>query len=303
MNIVQTTHGAHFSKQVKLTNIETGEIRIFGSQHSACRELGIHPWALKQTIRGENVHAKGWKAESLNEIPKEDWDKVDKHTTSVKMECPHCKGIFFIKWNKSSRKNRFCSNECRRKNFELYASNGMPQRDENGLLLCYGCLSYKSDDSFYKHNERYAGFAEIRNCRSTKCFGCQSIASKKGREKSKNNLHCILRERIRCARSSSKGREIFFDVTLCLSDLIIIYEQQKGVCPISNQVLAINRERTPFTISLDRKDSSKGYTKNNVQLVCWMVNQMKSNYTLGDLVKWCYFITEANKVQVQNITN
>jgi hypothetical protein len=34
-------------------------------------------------------------------------------------------------------------------------------------------------------------------------------------------------------------------------------------------------ERNPFAPSPDRLDNSKGYTKDNVQWVCWMYNQLK----------------------------
>lgn len=50
----------------------------------------------------------------------------------------------------------------------------------------------------------------------------------------------------------------------------------------------------PYKISLDRIDSSKSYTKNNVQLVCWAVNQMKNNYSTEQLITWCSFIVNNN---------
>ena len=36
-------------------------------------------------------------------------------------------------------------------------------------------------------------------------------------------------------------------------------------------------EKALFAPSLDRTDSNKGYTKDNVKLVCWAYNQMKSD--------------------------
>ena len=38
-----------------------------------------------------------------------------------------------------------------------------------------------------------------------------------------------------------------------------------------------NNGRIPTNISVDRIDSSGGYTRDNIQLVCMAVNQMKSD--------------------------
>lgn len=301
--IIDTPCGIRHSKQVKLTNIENGEIRVFGSQHSACKELGIHPWALKSVIKGKNNHAKGWKVESYEDISSDEWDKMDKHTTAVQLVCPHCKSAFWMKFNKANRQNRFCSQKCRNESYKLYAKNGYLQRNEKGELICYSCLKYKKDEDFYLNTNDYNGFAAIRNRRFTKCKDCQNRIGKSIRIKNKNNLVFILRSRLITARSSSKARKIFFDSNLTYQDLMDIYERQHGVCPISGQILGINSDKTPYTISLDRKDSSKGYTKDNIHLVCWAVNQMKNNYSLEELLKWCSFIISNNKLEVQAVSN
>lgn len=301
--ILNTSNGIRYSKRVKLTNIESGEVRIFDSQRSACRELGIHPWALKEVIKGKNNHSKGWKAESYENISSEEWDKMDKHTTAVRLICPHCKNTFWMKFNKENRENRFCSQECRNESYKLYAKNGYLQRNDKGELICYSCLKYKKDEDFYLNTNDYNGFAAIRNRRFTKCKDCQNRINRSIRAKNKNNLTFILKARLITARSSSKVRKIFFDSKLTCYDLLDIYEKQHGICPISNQILGINSDKTPYTISLDRKDSSQGYTKNNVQLVCWAVNQMKNNYSLEELVKWCTFIVRNNKIESQVINN
>lgn len=41
------------------------------------------------------------------------------------------------------------------------------------------------------------------------------------------------------------------------------------------------------SVSLDRVDSSLGYTPDNVVLCCNRVNLMKGNMHLSDLARWC----------------
>jgi hypothetical protein len=46
------------------------------------------------------------------------------------------------------------------------------------------------------------------------------------------------------------------------------------------------KKANPFKASLDRIDSSRGYTEDNVQWVCWSVNQMKSDKTKEEFEFW-----------------
>jgi len=49
------------------------------------------------------------------------------------------------------------------------------------------------------------------------------------------------------------------------------------------------------TASLDRIDSTKGYTIDNVQWVHTIVNRMKWNTDENEFIKWCDDIYEYNK--------
>lgn len=51
--------------------------------------------------------------------------------------------------------------------------------------------------------------------------------------------------------------------------------------------------RVPTNISIDRIDSSKGYLRDNVQFVCDIVNRMKSDMSLPELLFWCGNILRA----------
>jgi hypothetical protein len=48
----------------------------------------------------------------------------------------------------------------------------------------------------------------------------------------------------------------------------------------------------PYNLSPDRIDSSKGYTKDNLQFVCNRVNAMKNNMNTEELFDFCKKIVE-----------
>jgi hypothetical protein len=91
----------------------------------------------------------------------------------------------------------------------------------------------------------------------------------------------ILHQRLRNAQSRSTRLAWSIDITL--DWLVALYDDQKGLCALTSLPLdtgnvraAGGRDRRPFRPSLDRIDSTKGYTKDNVRLVCSCVN-----YALG----------------------
>lgn len=87
-------------------------------------------------------------------------------------------------------------------------------------------------------------------------------------------------------RAKNKGLDIDIDIPFLTS----LLEESNYKCAVSGQdmtLLSLNRKKAnPFRVSLDRIDSSKGYTKENVRLVCWAVNQMKADRTEEEFAFW-----------------
>lgn len=74
---------------------------------------------------------------------------------------------------------------------------------------------------------------------------------------------------------SSNSEDINFDF------LLELHQKQQGRCFYSGLQMECNTEiKSPFRISLDRMDSSIGYTKKNVVLCCCFLNYMKSNFDM-----------------------
>lgn len=81
------------------------------------------------------------------------------------------------------------------------------------------------------------------------------------------------------------------DVTLI--DLKELWDKQNGTCPYTGWklILPINTaqwlERSPDRASVDRIDSNKGYTKDNIQIVSLIYQQAKSNWLDENVLNFC----------------
>jgi hypothetical protein len=91
----------------------------------------------------------------------------------------------------------------------------------------------------------------------------------------------FLSENLSRAKSRKDGK--VFNITV--DDLIAIGEKQKWRCALTRKPLEFTRGgeyfggkwANPRSCSIDRIDSEKGYVKENIQLVLWAVNYMKSH--------------------------
>jgi hypothetical protein len=82
---------------------------------------------------------------------------------------------------------------------------------------------------------------------------------------------------------------------LSLDDLADLYEEQKQRCALTDLDIAfpLVGHSQKALASIDRIDSKKGYTKDNVQLVTRQVNMMKQAYDQDMFIATC--IAVANK--------
>lgn len=91
------------------------------------------------------------------------------------------------------------------------------------------------------------------------------------------------------------NRESAHEIQITLDELYLIGESQNWKCSFTNIPLEFQRGGTewggkwcnPYSCTIDRIDSTKGYIKGNVQLVVWKVNSIKSNLADDDFVDIC----------------
>jgi hypothetical protein len=121
------------------------------------------------------------------------------------------------------------------------------------------------------------------------CRFCRNENALRSTRKPENKLKNILKH----AKVHSLARNREFNITL--QDLEELKIKQKNKCSISGILF---EDYGNNSISLDRIDSTKGYSKDNIQLVTKMVNIMKSNFELQEFIFTCKLITENGIVRL-----
>src|SRR5437667_10601934 len=89
-----------------------------------------------------------------------------------------------------------------------------------------------------------------------------------------------------------KKRAKNLKISINETDLKELFKKQEGRCVITNKKMTHLAYQTKvnqhimnnWNVSVDRIDSNKDYIKDNVQLVCAIVNRMKSDLTDNELL-------------------
>ena len=99
-----------------------------------------------------------------------------------------------------------------------------------------------------------------------------------------------MRRKISLTKYDAKNRrKLDFDITY--TDLLELWQDQDGLCAISKNKLELDQGGTfmgrnnPNCCTIDRLDNSKGYTKDNIQLVTCAHNIWRNNLPLDEYKK------------------
>lgn len=98
-------------------------------------------------------------------------------------------------------------------------------------------------------------------------------------------------------KHGAKHREISFDITLEFAWNLFL--EQKRKCKLTGLDLTLSQSNRQYrteeqTASLDRIDSSKGYTPSNVQWIHKDVNRMKNAFTQERFIEICKLVAASN---------
>jgi len=72
-----------------------------------------------------------------------------------------------------------------------------------------------------------------------------------------------------------------------------LIKKSNNICALSGLTMTMER-KSPFLISPDRKNSSKGYVKGNIQMVASCVNIAKNKLTTKEFVEICKAVAAKN---------
>ena len=148
--------------------------------------------------------------------------------------------------------------------------------EASSLKRCSTCRRRKPLGEFTKNKSQKSGYM---------CY-CKACHNKRNNSVRKDclsistackRLHWYIKNRIR-----RKNRDLEFGPEFIEE----LYNLQNGRCAYTGDVLEI-RAGFSNTMSVDRIDSSIGYTKDNIRLVTWEVNKAKMDSTMSDFVLLC----------------
>jgi hypothetical protein len=89
---------------------------------------------------------------------------------------------------------------------------------------------------------------------------------------------------------NAKVRDI--KVNISIKHIITLYTKQRGLCKITG--IFMTCDKSDNDVSIDRIDSSKGYTVDNIQLVTEYVNKIKSDMSTETFLNWTSTIVKNN---------
>lgn len=149
---------------------------------------------------------------------------------------------------------------------------------------CYGCRNRRRRE---KHNAyvrlRYQEDQKFRDRCKAKCrrLNRQRSADGYNRTYHESDVRRWLYVKTRNMRTHAKRDGLEYQITL--DDLCTLWEEQGGLCKVSRLPMT-HRFHDLFSASPDRIDSSKGYVRGNVQLICRALNLAKNDATNEQLV-------------------
>lgn len=104
-----------------------------------------------------------------------------------------------------------------------------------------------------------------------------------------NDLSFFLSNLLSKTKHRAKNKGIEFDLSVFYIANRLI--QINCMCELTGQVLT-HEHNQPNTLSIDRIDSNKGYTKDNVQIVTYMANTAKNKWAQKDFITMCKMVVE-----------
>jgi hypothetical protein len=191
-------------------------------------------------------------------------------------------------------KNKYCSKCQLEKSIDEFGRD--KSRKDGKYIYCKSCVAEYNKPLRKKHNDKRTAYnKKYRNENREKYNKWErnyydqnserlSINAKNWRETYSGTfrmLHIISK-----ARAKKKNLEYELDDTI----LQTLSTLQNDCCALTNIPFDLKSNGfryRPFAPSIDRKDSGKGYTYDNIQIVCVIVNKAKNEYPIELFDEMC----------------
>jgi hypothetical protein len=147
--------------------------------------------------------------------------------------------------------------------------------------ICGKCSTKTGIENFFKHRQTQDGWHSW-------CKTCCKESSQRSKEKKYSTFEGRVSTMLNCCKVNARARGN--ECTITKEDLTEAWEKQEGVCAYTGWDMTLAAAKFN-SVSVERIDSSIGYTPDNTILVCRDVNRMKSNFGGELFFEMCAAIT------------
>lgn len=182
------------------------------------------------------------------------------------------------------------------KKFDIVGRNPRERIANKTVGQKFGKL-YVNSNTLAKHG-RYIKFHCTCDCGKNKDISYENLLiskidhcgceTKSKIRKTKQKEENICKDLLTKCKIAATRRKIYFNLTI--NDVWETFLKQNSKCAITGINLEIVSTATHSSkdrnASIDRKDSTKGYIKDNIQIVHKRINVIKGNMSLEELVYW-----------------
>lgn len=150
-------------------------------------------------------------------------------------------------------------------------------REARQTKFCRACGENKPNSEFYLRAGAKDGL--YNECKE--CLCARSSSKNRDRDGYKFSPIGFAQYLVSSARKRAGKQSIDFDIDIDF----VLGKLKNGVCEVTNIPLNMTRgKRGPFSPTLDQIMPGGGYTKNNTQLVCWIYNSAKGNWSHEEVI-------------------
>lgn len=107
---------------------------------------------------------------------------------------------------------------------------------------------------------------------------------------------CVSGTYMKVTKKGAGKRGLDFEITA--EDVYNKWVEQNGKCALSGVDVFFTRNQETYiqTASIDRIDSKRGYTLDNIQIVHKRLNMIKSSLPEDEFVYWCHLVAKNRKI-------